>query len=69
MVLSELGRLVLEEEIRKINHFYPMVEVWRIVIIPDHIRHLNDLAKEICEATEMRIMDFDRLKLTLSLFL
>ena len=30
----------------------------------DYVRfhHLNDLAKEICEATEMRIVDYDRLK-------
>ena len=45
MVLSELGRQVLEDEIRKINHFYPMVEVWRVAIMPDHI-HLLIRVKE-----------------------
>jgi len=45
MVLSELGRQVLEEEIRKINRFYPMVEVWRVAIMPDHI-HLLIRVKE-----------------------
>ena len=35
--LSELGRAVLDREIRKISTFYPMVEVWKICIMPDHI--------------------------------
>ena len=45
MVLSELGRQVQEEETKKISHFYPMVEVWRICIMPDHI-HLLIRVKE-----------------------
>lgn len=45
MVLSDLGRQVLEEEIRKISHYYPMVEVWRVAIMPDHI-HLLIRVKE-----------------------
>jgi len=45
MVLSELGRQVLEEETKKISHFYPMAEVWRICIMPDHI-HLLIRVKE-----------------------
>ena len=40
MVLSELGQQVLEEEIKKIRHFYSMVEVWRVAIMPDHIHLL-----------------------------
>ena len=45
MVLSELGRQVLEEEIRKIHQYYPMVDVWRVAIMPDHI-HLLVRVKE-----------------------
>ena len=35
MVLSELGRQVMEEEARKISRFYPQVEVWRVAMMPD----------------------------------
>ena len=35
MVLSELGRRVLEEEVPKISRFYPQVEVWRVAMMPD----------------------------------
>ena len=38
--LSELGKRVLEEELPKINRFYPMVEVWRVAMMPDHIHLL-----------------------------
>lgn len=40
VTLSELGRRVLEEEVPKIHRFYPMVEVWRVAIMPDHIHML-----------------------------
>ena len=45
MVLSELGRRVMEEETQKISSFYPMVEVWRVAMMPDHI-HLLIRVKE-----------------------
>jgi len=37
IALSALGRQILTEEIAKIHHFYPMVEVWKTCIMPDHI--------------------------------
>lgn len=40
MVLSTLGRRVLEEEIPKIPRLYPNVEVWRVAFMPDHIHLL-----------------------------
>jgi len=45
IVLSELGRSVLTEEVRRISHYYPMVEVWRVAMMPDHI-HLLIRVKE-----------------------
>ncbi len=45
MVLSELGQKVLGEEVAKISRFYPMVEVWRVAMMPDHI-HLLVRVKE-----------------------
>ena len=38
--LSELGREVLEQEVPKISRYYPMVEVWRVAMMPDHIHLL-----------------------------
>ncbi len=35
--LSALGRAIRDEEIRKIAKFYPMVEVWKLCMMPDHI--------------------------------
>ena len=49
--LSPLGLAIKEEEIEKINHFYPMVEVWKVCIMPDHIHMIlrvkEDLARGV----------------------
>ncbi len=37
---SPFGKVVLEEEIPKITWFYPMVEVWKVILMPDHIHLL-----------------------------
>ncbi len=34
---SVLGRIVLDNEIPKIHHYYPMVDVWQVCLMPDHI--------------------------------
>lgn len=34
---SQLGKAIINEEIHKISHFYPMVEVWKLCVMPDHI--------------------------------
>lgn len=45
ILLSELGRRVFEEEVPKISRYYPMVEVWRVAMMPDHI-HLLLMVRE-----------------------
>lgn len=35
--LTALGKAIRDEEIRKIHKHYPMVEVWKLCIMPDHI--------------------------------
>ena len=40
ILLSELGRRVFEEEVLKISRYYPMVEVWQVAMMPDHIHML-----------------------------
>ena len=34
---SKLGQIVLDNEIPKIHHYYPMVEVWQVCLMPDHL--------------------------------
>lgn len=34
---SALGQAVLNEEIPKIHHYYPMVNVWQVSLMPDHL--------------------------------
>ena len=43
--LTELGKAIYNEEIKKIPHFYKMVEVWKVCIMPDHI-HMIVRVKE-----------------------
>lgn len=40
LVLSPLGKSILEEEIPKITKHYPMVKVWRVAMMPDHLHLL-----------------------------
>ena len=40
IVLSELGKRVLKDEVPKIHRFYPEVEVWQVAMMPDHIHLL-----------------------------
>lgn len=42
---SELGTTIINEEVQKINHYYPMVEVWKVCLMPDHI-HMIVRVKE-----------------------
>lgn len=37
VVPSPLGRAILEEEILKVHRYYPMVDVWRLCLMPDHL--------------------------------
>ena len=34
---SALGQAVLNEEISKIHHYYPMVDIWQLCLMPDHL--------------------------------
>ena len=53
MVLSELGRQVVEVEIQKIHHFYPMAEVWRVAMMPDHIHLLIRVGEPLPEGKHL----------------
>ena len=47
IVLSSLGRSILEHELPKIHRFYPQVEVWQAAIMPDHIHLLLYVAEPL----------------------
>ncbi|MBQ0021677.1 MAG: hypothetical protein KBT29_00370, partial [Prevotellaceae bacterium] len=46
---SMLGMAIKQEEIQKIHHFYPQVEVWKLCVMPDHlhmvVRVTEDMGK------------------------
>ena len=42
---SALGRAIVQEEQKKINRYYPQVEVWKLCIMPDHL-HMIVRVKE-----------------------
>ena len=44
---SDLGSLVLQEEVKKISLLYPMVEVWKVALMPDHIHLLINVKKKL----------------------
>ncbi|MGM9697111.1 MAG: hypothetical protein ACI3Y0_00485 [Prevotella sp.] len=46
---SPLGKAVFEEEAPKISKAYPMVELWRITIMPDHIHMIIYIRKRLPE--------------------
>ena len=43
--LTELGKAIRDEEVKKISAVYKMVEVWKLCIMPDHI-HMIVRVKE-----------------------
>ncbi len=47
IVLSDLGRIVVEEELPKIHQFYPEIEVWKAAVMPDHLHLLLYISKPL----------------------
>ena len=45
--LTALGKAIYNEEILKISRFYPMVEVWKLCIMPDHIHMIVRVKEEM----------------------
>lgn len=51
--LTELGRAIRDEEIRKIVEHYPMVEVWKFCIMPDHIHMIVRVTEDLPEGKNL----------------
>ncbi len=47
IVLSDLGRIVVEEELPKMHQFYPEIEVWKAAVMPDHLHLLLYVSKPL----------------------
>lgn len=35
--LSPLGQIVIDNEIPKIHHYYPQIDIWQVCLMPDHL--------------------------------
>ena len=46
---STLGTAIEQEEIRKIHHYYPQVEVWKLCIMPDHLHMIVRVNEDMGE--------------------
>ena len=53
IVLSPLGRTVLEGELPKIHRFYPQIEVWQAAMMPDHLHLLLYVAEPLPQGTRL----------------
>lgn len=54
--LSAVGKAIVEEEIKKINHFYPQVEVWKLCIMPDHLHMIVRVKEDLGEGKHLGIV-------------
>ena len=47
--LSALGNAIVQEEQQKINQSYPLVEVWKLCIMPDHLHMIVRIKEHMGE--------------------
>jgi hypothetical protein len=51
--LTPLGRAILDEEARKVSAVFPMVEVWKLCIMPDHIHMIVRVKEDMPEGKHL----------------
>ena len=51
--LSALGTAIVEEEQKKIHHFYPQVDVWKLCIMPDHLHMIVRVNEDMGEGKHL----------------
>lgn len=51
--LTALGKAIRDEEIPKISKYYPMVEVWKLCIMPDHIHMIVRVKEDLPEGKNL----------------
>ncbi len=50
---SNLGTSIEQEEIQKIHHFYPQVDVWKLCIMPDHLHMIVRVNEDMEEGKHL----------------
>ena len=51
--LSALGSAIVQEEQKKIHHYYPQVEVWKLCIMPDHLHMIVRVNEDMGEGKHL----------------
>lgn len=54
--LTRLGRVIRDEEVRKISEIYKMVEVWKLCIMPDHIHMIVRVKEDMPDGKHLGIV-------------
>mgnify|MGYP002860147973 CR=1 FL=1 len=50
---SELGSAIVQEEQKKINRYYPQVEVWKLCVMPDHLHMIVRINEDMGEGKHL----------------
>ena len=53
---SALGQMVLNDEIPKIHRFYPMVDIWQVCLMPDHLHMIVRIHEPLPEGKHLGII-------------
>ena len=53
---SLLGQAVLSNEIPKIHHYYPMVDIWQVCLMPDHLHIIVRINKPLPKGKHLGII-------------
>ena len=53
---SVLGQTVLDVEIPKIHHRYPMVDIWQVCLMPDHLHMIVRINRPLPEGKHLGII-------------
>ena len=53
---SILGQAVLNDEIPKIRHYYPMVDIWQVCLMPDHLHMIVRINEPLPEGKHLGII-------------
>ncbi|MCQ2220753.1 MAG: hypothetical protein MJZ12_05130 [Prevotella sp.] len=51
--LSALGKAIKEKEIWKIHRFYPMIDVWKLCVMPDHLHLIVRVNEDMGEGKHL----------------
>ena len=50
---SALGTAIVQDEIQKIHHFYPQLEVWKLCVMPDHLHMIVRVNEDMGEGKHL----------------